>query len=97
MTEEAWLGAFKTENQAWKNIAIGKNKRDRGEFEPLAITPYNPDEEHFQILVVSEHFRHKTTYERVAMVYNAILDLLWHPTDISHLSGKTSRWKNMVQ
>lgn len=91
--EETWLGAFKTENQAWKNVAIGKNKRDRGEFEPMPITPYNPDEEHFQILVVSEQFRHKTTNERVAMVYNAILDLLWHPTDMSHLFGRASRWK----
>jgi hypothetical protein len=91
--EETWLGAFKSENKAWKTIAIGKNKRDRGEFEPMPIIPYQPDEEHFQILIVSEKFRHKTILERIAMVYHEIIELFWRPRDMSYLFGKVSKWK----
>ena len=91
--EETWLGVCKTENKAWKKIAMGKNKRDRGVFEPVPIIPYKPDEEHFQILIVSEKFRHKTIFERVAMVYHELIELLWHPRDMSYMFGKASKWK----
>ena len=52
ISKKTWLGQTSKKFQALRLCERGVYKRDRGEFEPMPIVPYEPKETHFEILIV---------------------------------------------
>ena len=77
ISKKTWLGQTSKKFQALRLCERGVYKRDRGEFEPMPIVPYEPKETHFEILIVSEEFTHIDHKTRVRNVYETIMNELY--------------------